>query len=1140
LATILIIDDDKFTRQVLCKILRRDKTIAEFKPTIVEASNGMEGLRLFDVHKPTLAIVDLLMPKMDGFEVCKRLRDQAPKSELTIAVTSGVYKDDAISKRIHDEFQAEFFAKPYQIKKIASFVANVLSPDRAEAAPDEDESSKEDTASALSGSLKKRSSAKLLLDFLEQEKSGRLMLRRGQVVRQIELYVGHPVSVTTNVREETLGHFLVAKKRINSETHRVAMNLASKNRVRFGEAIIEMGVLTANDLIMELTAQTRYKLVNSLRWRDGNWTFRPGEPRNSNSNALNVVEVIVSGLAATAQLEPTPPSLSALREKALKLNSRGQKLLAQISSSVSPSFAKHFTSGTTIEALEHAGVNHVEIFACLDVLLQCDGLVVTLPVGVPTHVANETSDTFKLKSIAHARVHHGEKPDLIDSLFDNQAAQNTMTGKSPLTELGSVELWKSLRSTSPEPEPEGIADTIEGDEPEADESAPEERRRRRRSSLVKAQALASDSVVDVNFSEPAEAEELSSGRGAIISEFLRIQEKSLYAVLKVPESATEDDIKTAHDRIVGEFEKGQFSKLNLGRDFQKLDVLHATYNRSLETLLDKEKRARYDKSLQSTDEYLSAPPSMDAEIAFREGERLLTVGDNTGAMEKLKEAVTIAPTEAAYKAELGWTIFLQGKKEARAADEARTYINDALAMAPDDAMANEYKGLIDAHLGDDIDTALLHLEKALRGDPRRVESLRKVEELRIERGEYHALQQLYRRLLFGLKGTSNEEEALVWGRLGDLHRHYLNDDESALIAFEAALKLTPLDEALQDKVEELKGGDRAQYYGLNRDIVSRWQADPTNTAPLVELLNLARNTEHHDGAFLAASGLLAAGAATEEIEKNYKRHRPRYLQRAQRTLEPESWSYALFPDDYELLGALYALLATRIQKVSPPKDAEEEIARATEVKDSALPASFHSVRSYVAHVLGVDEPAIFTHESYGRTIHVAALATPVLMVGKQTLECTDKLELAFRLGRAMSFLRPGRAVAASCPSSILKSAMLACYALRSPNATVPDPDGNVAAIKATIKRRDDMLRHQLTELVSHISQEHPSLNLSRWVRTLNRTADRVGLLLCGDLPTALRCLSETSDQDASNHLIAFAVSASHIQLRHMMGLSIEV
>jgi hypothetical protein len=194
----------------------------------------------------------------------------------------------------------------------------------------------------------------------------------------------------------------------------------------------------------------------------------------------------------------------------------------------------------------------------------------------------------------------------------------------------------------------------------------------------------------------------------------------------------------------------------------------------------------------------------------------------------------------------------------------------------------------------------------------------------------------------------------------------------------------------------------------------------------------------------------------------------------------------------------------------------------------------------VAHTLGIEEPVIYSRGDYGKDIHAAATDSPALLAGYDALTCSDKLELAFRLGRVMSYLRPGRATVASCPSSVLKSAMLACYSLRSPEATIPDPDGVVEKFKAAIEDEGDSLRYQLTELVSHISQEHPSLNLSRWVRTLGRTADRVGLVLCGDLPTALRCLSDTGDQDAVAHLLSFAVSADHMQLRRSLGISIEV
>jgi hypothetical protein len=240
------------------------------------------------------------------------------------------------------------------------------------------------------------------------------------------------------------------------------------------------------------------------------------------------------------------------------------------------------------------------------------------------------------------------------------------------------------------------------------------------------------------------------------------------------------------------------------------------------------------------------------------------------------------------------------------------------------------------------------------------------------------------------------------------------------------------------------------------------------------------------------------------------------------------------------VGALYGLLGETVADLHPPKEAEEEAAHADEVPESSLSPEFRATRQYLARQLGIAEPAIYSRADYGHAIHVAALKTPVLLAGYEAVTCTDKLELACRLGRAMSFLRPGRAVAAGCPSRVLKSAMMACYSLSAPQAKVPDPDGSVRKFRQAIEQLDSTVQYQALELVAHISQEHPTLNLSRWTRSLARTADRCGLLFCGDLPLSMRCQAESLSSNAGTELMAFGLSSRHLRLRAKLGLSIEV
>jgi hypothetical protein len=61
------------------------------------------------------------------------------------------------------------------------------------------------------------------------------------------------------------------------------------------------------------------------------------------------------------------------------------------------------------------------------------------------------------------------------------------------------------------------------------------------------------------------------------------------------------------------------------------------------------------------------------------------------------------------------------------------------------------------------------------------------------------------------------------------------------------------------------------------------------------------------------------------------------------------------------------------------------------------------------------------------------------------------------------------------------------------------------------------------------------MNLSVWARSLPRTADRVAMLLCGDVPAAFAGAKEYGDLDKD--LIEFAYSEAHVSLRSQLGLS---
>lgn len=80
--SVLVVDDDPMKRQLLRLILER----AGFG--VAEAADGAEALLSLDDNVPDLMTLDVMMPQMDGFAVCARVRENPKTAELPIIMVS--------------------------------------------------------------------------------------------------------------------------------------------------------------------------------------------------------------------------------------------------------------------------------------------------------------------------------------------------------------------------------------------------------------------------------------------------------------------------------------------------------------------------------------------------------------------------------------------------------------------------------------------------------------------------------------------------------------------------------------------------------------------------------------------------------------------------------------------------------------------------------------------------------------------------------------------------------------------------------------------------------------------------------------------------------------------------------------------
>jgi hypothetical protein len=190
-------------------------------------------------------------------------------------------------------------------------------------------------------------------------------------------------------------------------------------------------------------------------------------------------------------------------------------------------------------------------------------------------------------------------------------------------------------------------------------------------------------------------------------------------------------------------------------------------------------------------------------------------------------------------------------------------------------------------------------------------------------------------------------------------------------------------------------------------------------------------------------------------------------------------------------------------------------------------------------VLEVARVPVAVSPDFEGEAHLAALSEPVLLVGRQMLACDDRLELAFHFGRALSFLLPGRAFAASRPARALRELFLAAVLLTDRAASPEATPGLARAVRA-VAALPRSIQDELARRAGLVAAARPSLNLSAWIQALARTADRVGLLLCGDAPRAAAASRQLGGESVAGALLDWTTGAEHRAARAALGLSIAV
>jgi two-component system, OmpR family, response regulator len=132
-ARILLVDDEQSIQTLLSYPLRRDGY------EVVQAKDGLEALEKFEEQPFDLVVLDVMLPRLDGLEVCRRLR-----SASSVPIIMLTAKSEEIDKVVGLELGADdYITKPFSLREFSSRIKAALRRSEMSSSPrsDEDEES---------------------------------------------------------------------------------------------------------------------------------------------------------------------------------------------------------------------------------------------------------------------------------------------------------------------------------------------------------------------------------------------------------------------------------------------------------------------------------------------------------------------------------------------------------------------------------------------------------------------------------------------------------------------------------------------------------------------------------------------------------------------------------------------------------------------------------------------------------------------------------------------------------------------------------------------------------------------------------------------------------------------------------------
>lgn len=504
-----------------------------------------------------------------------------------------------------------------------------------------------------------------------------------------------------------------------------------------------------------------------------------------------------------------------------------------------------------------------------------------------------------------------------------------------------------------------------------------------------------------------------------------------------------------------------------------------------------------------------APPEEKAARFAALGDRYTELGDRATAREMYREALSHRPGD-----HLLLTKFLGLVTEDGDWSYSLDVVQRLIDTEQDPAVRARYRHLAAMIARDELDDperAIALLSEALEDHPLAFAAADELEALLASTPDADALVRYYYRRLEHVRHEEGRpgERLRLWDQLGELCLQ-LGRTDDAVTAFEVGLTLAPGDVERRRRLADLYFGDPARDASAIAQHQAVVRADKRRAESYKALVVLYQRTQQPQRAracehALAVLGtdldptrldaLVAAGGRAETAAA-----------REQRLRVP------LGNDDFAALARLDvdAPLSALFALVAPPFGVERARMRPpapVAAREHEVPAAAARVLAQVVTAFGIKRPPVYVDRDQPTPCKLEMRAregvlTPVLTIGRPAIEALiDERELAFVLARQLADLRTERIARLLCP----RAGELA-QIIELASAQPGDASSHAARWMASALHPVELA--QALAIGARLRERgvHPMSAALGWLTSTERAADRIGLVVAGDLATCVRMI----------------------------------